>query len=771
MFSVWNASDYSLRAEVQGLFKETIECITFVHGRHDAIRALDVQGRLFEFRIGADLPGDSSTTTVFPTKSSIVIERNLDLGFAIEHGRRPVKMNHFSDTGNTLLCAAWRTKGTNRVHVFRFHSTRMTRFDPQFESSSDFSCVLLSPNGTGLIVCCIDRDIFEEGAVEVEEMLSKKGHIYVWPKIDFDTSGTEGYSIEGLYASWGLDGEYLIVYSPAEDNTMYKRTNGLEIAMYKTSKIRRSGLRSCLGKIRLESELNDIRAQVIRPQGPNANLCVLVYAINTSGKRRLLLWDVTENEVLREVAVEMPLSGTIDIDQWRFQGITASRLFECGCCATSPETYLCRTMEDLYPKFGISPDGFWAGVYSCQRQSFALVSMRSETTAWNFALPSEWEMHPLQMWNQMRFDPAGKHFLVFGDSVILACAPSFLPVNSLKSETWTWTRSKASRAWHNKDNLMTMLQYNDQTRKTASDVFQCLSSEALADILSVSMPIEIQGIEPLEAILRNYPGDRRVVDAVLSADGRYLAFILNVDGRNNVVHSCDLAKSIDQPNEGPTAPYSMPDKGFDPSRVILYENTLSPMDAMILFSVGYKPIVVFCNIETLATTKMDLTTLDPPIQKCMRVSQAADRRTLLILDTHSVSVFDLPQRKVLRTIEYAADVGKLIRLVGKSRKWPRAKYSYRDKNAERRISDGGETVLLAWDAKNDRSVIVTPEMDQSTCEAAIAASDNTLSDFCVLARNGQHVTFIDCEGLSNNEVKIGIFSLKRIPIAAYLYPP
>ena len=760
MFRVWNARDYSLRAEARGHFEAAIECITFARGRHDVIRALDVQGHLREFRIGADLPGVSSNAADSPPMSSIEIGNDIDVRFTLEAGRRHAKMNRFSESGNTLLCAAWNTETKNRVHVFRIHSSGVTRFDPEIESS-DFSIALLSANGTSLIVCCIDRDTFEEGAVEDEWMLSKKCQLYVWPKIDFDTSGTGGYKIEGLYASWGLDGEYLIVYTPAEDGEMNKRTIGFEITVYKTTKIRRNGLRSCLGKIRLESELNDIRAQVIRPRAQDEHLCVLVYAISTSGRRRLLLWDVTDNEVLREVAVEMPLSENIDIDQWRFRGVPSSEIFECGCYATSPETYFCRIMEDQYPKFDISPDGFWASVYSCKEQSFALVSMRSETTAWNFALPKEWGMHPFQMWNQMRFDPSGKHFLVFGDSAILACAPSFLPENSLKSETWTWERPKASRAWQNQDNPLAMLQFNDKTRKTASDVFYGLSSEALADILSANTAIEMQGIEPLESILRRYPGSRHVVDAMLSADGRYLAFILNVKGRGNVVHSCDLAKVFDQSNEGPAPPYSMPDKEFAPARVLLYENAVRPMDAMVLMPRGYKPVVVFCNIETLATTKMEL-----PLQKCMRISQAADRRTLLILDTHSVCVFDLPQREVLRTIEYAADVSKLIRLAGKSRKWRRAKNTYRDKNAERRISDDGEAVLLAWDAKNDKGVIVTPEMDQSTCEAAIEASENTLSDFCVLARNGKHVTYIDCEGFSNSDVKIGIYSLKRIPIAS-----
>ena len=71
---------------------------------------------------------------------------------------------------------------------------------------------------------------------------------------------------------------------------------------------------------------------------------------------------------------------------------------------------------------------------------------------------------------------------------------------------------------------------------------------------------------------------------------------------------------------------------------------------------------------------------------------------------------------------------------------------------------------LAWDTKNERTVTVTADMEQSACEELINSAGGCVCTCRALLADGEYVAFVDVKCLNSGRLSVKVFSQTGKPV-------
>ena len=663
-------------------------------------------------------------------------------------GNHPEALMHqFSSDGDVLIstshaCGASEL-GDTVVKVFRIVNRNW--IDATITLKNASTCVpILSKNGKSLLLLCPPRRRSDNPSSSAEG--NRRSGIWLIPHLDPQSPTRTERQVPGDRASWGRMGEYLLVWSAQ------KGVPKLEV--YETKHFMPHRFREPypMAERKLTHGLTNWMAQMF--DEPEDNTIKVMICESGEDKNIFSVWDIEQDALTKEV--KMILSPGKSIAENLPPMVKKKTLRSRSRRPPSPENdFIERVLWSEFPDVCGAADKNWFGAVSWLYQTVNLSSASSGVTAWVSDFADELLQRPMSMPSEVMFDPDGSHLLLFGEPVIQAFAPPFLDEHF-----------KVGHHIEELDQKLTSMD-DEERRVRLLDTYRRLPSEALARAWEVGTSAKRRSLAWFRRRREVYRGES-VIDAGLSPDNQLLALILR-DFRGSLyasVRSAGLVASqrLDDRQELQfPIPIEGRGHGFSPERVFFFKNT-DEEDCMAFVSTGEDPVAVFCSSsgEVEAVMRLGMTT-------CLKICKKEKASNVLLLDNDGVCFLSLPEKKIIDRVPYRTDIAGLMDDVQGALKWYAGQgLGRKEPPHDCGISADGNLVLLAWDVKNKRSIVVTPTMRQEECRRNIRASAKSLSEFCSLSPTGAFTAFLDVDDLRQGRLTIGVFSesSKHQPLAS-----
>ena len=541
-------------------------------------------------------------------------------------------------------------------------------------------------------------------------------------------------TLDGTRAVWGLQGQYLLLWKTTDN--IESSTKQSTIFVYKTEDLRRhhsSGQLKPFWDRKFPAGQSRYEAQMLKPlSASDKSVEVLIAEMDVHGNRRVLIWDILTDTARNQIMIPAEKETRVFKTHPAFGGRQDDESVNDPQSEQDDEFHKLCIIESVHPKFCISKNRQWIGTISRRFQSCSIVSVKSGATVWSSGFAQRLQVGPIDMPIKAIFDPSGDYFLVMGECAIMVCAPEFL---------------------HEKPHA-------EECDQTFLKAYACLPSQSLASALEVRE--YNSGVSSwIDDVTRTISHNNYISDATQSADGKRLAFI--VSNRETSSQPIGSAKIVCfEKGEGRAFPdLAFKDAGteaasesFIPNRLFFYDNDNGPNQGLVAFSVIDKPTATFIDIRTRKMRENDLENID----RCLRISQTADRKKVTILDIRKVIILDL-RSETTSEMEYKVNFRNILEMVtAKSKRKRRTRLDRREENTQRRVSDDGCCVLLSWDEGRKESIVVHPSSGQQEVEDLLKQPNRQLSDHCTLSSDGKATCFIDMCEIPSDRITVGIFN-------------
>ena len=470
---------------------------------------------------------------------------------------------------------------------------------------------------------------------------------------------------------------------------------------------------------------------------------VLIAETDAQGNRRVLIWDVINNTINNELMIPAEKETRLIKTHPILRRIpTEKRVKDHLQSGLDDASFKFRIVEAVHPNFCISKNKKWIGAFSRRSQSCSIASATSGATVWSsgFAQPLQSALPDLP--TRAMFDPNGDHFLIVSECAIIVCSPEFL-ANKL---------------------------YAEKRDQTFLEAYACLPSQSLTSALE-DREHKCGVSSWIDDVSCSIIHDSYVSDATQSADGKRLAFIVtNRERYFRPIRSSEIVCLEEGEGEALLDLAFEEDNGteadsesFIPNRLFLYDNGNGPDLGLVAFSELQKPIAMFVAIPTKNKREKKLENID----RCLRISQTADRKKVTILDVRKVIILDLRSETTSEIIEYQVDFANILAMVTVNTKWKRKRRESDMKDTQKRVSDDGRCVLLSWDQGKQESIVVRPSSGPQEMDNPLKQPNRVLSDYCTLSSDGKATCFIDMREISRDRITIGIFNESGILILIF----
>lgn len=161
---------------------------------------------------------------------------------------------------------------------------------------------VLSDDASSLMAC----------NVPVSYEFSRWNSVYVWPRLNAAGDLENPTVLTGRRAVWGLNGMYVIVLSDLHDDDRYS------VSVYKTEDLQPGSENHPWRQRQVCSQTYNFQAQMLHPLHPNGNPRVLICEIGKSESRRVTVWDLHNNEIVREDTVPLSRHRPLGHKKWLY---------------------------------------------------------------------------------------------------------------------------------------------------------------------------------------------------------------------------------------------------------------------------------------------------------------------------------------------------------------------------------------------------------------------------------------------------------------------
>ena len=705
--------------------------MSFLEGYSNRLIVVDKEGNLSDFEISL---GNEQRYVIYPLQNQLALK-----GPEHQVCHAEALMHQFSGTGD-VLASVYCKPDTHHpsakntvIGIYNFRTNPVKKITMTFRIAT--ACVpLLSKNGNSLLVLFPAH----QKTRSISNLASHRGisGVRVIPQLDFTSHEQSDVKIPGDRAFWGLDGEYLLGWDL--NNSMPR------LSVYETESLSSNQNKGVIPLCQktLRPGLTYWKALMLRASSPNSHHEVLIYEMSAE-RRVFTLWDIEQDTVTREVKMVLSPGGTADKMHFALNK-SASLRPRTRRPPTAEDLFIFSALDDVFPDFCASADGNWIGAVSWIDQTVGMSSVRWGVTSWSTIFANDLLAPPLMMANEVQFDAAEHHLLVFGEELIQAFAPSFL-------------NEKFAVGRHIKEFHQNLTSLNTEPcRQSLLDAYQCLPSKALCKAWEIGASTHRVRLAWFRSRREVYKG-QMVIDSALSSDNTLLALIVRgLRGTSCVSMRDACCSDVEDDDVCANLRFPMHIAGraekFTPERIFLFQGQ-GGEQFVALFASGQDPIAVFYGVddESIVVVNLGMTT-------CLKICKRKESNDVLLLDEDAVCILSLQKQRIIDRRPFKSNIRSLLQTVNASSKWRRPEYkTQKEPHSEQCISAEGDAILLAWDTENKRSIVITPAMRQVECEALIKEAEGSLSECCMLSASGDYTLFLDVDELSRGRITVGMF--------------
>ena len=715
--------------------------MSFIEGEADHLIAVDERGNVREFRHRLGPPLEGPSESVQRDRLEKTRDREPVAGAPDSAGRIPF-MHQFSKNGRTLACVKHLRVERDQqsssapggdeqlrtcVELNRFTRELRNRIDITV-SDAEHCTPILSKNGKSLLAPTIHRN-HGDGPVGDPRLQG----IWVLPEVDFWEDEQNLRMLRGESAFWDTSGEMAFVWDV--DDVGRPR-----LSAYDTKSLGKSSKTDPKLQLTLRGGLESWRAQELKGRANGDRARDILIIQQSSKTRSFLVWNVETDTVTEEVTVPLnPLRPKLE-ERMSYPQTSARSNADLNQRALSKSASDLRAVQDAQPMFCTTEDGIWIGIVDGESGSGSLCCIRTGTAVWDFHASELKITGRRPTFEQVAFDAANR-LLIFAGNKILVFSPPFLST----------FRSPQNSAGDGIRHLDIGMSSSERLELPAG--YSCLPSKALMSACEKNASAE----KDFFGFPLRMEENEQLVDATLSVDRDLLALLVEKPDGSSFTRTCitrgnaslNTARFPDL--EFPQVIESSGDV-FSPQRIFIFRDNQGN-EQLVLLSVGRNPMSMWSDLDDgpgeLKELQMDL---------CLHISRSNDLQTLALLGENEVRILDLQTRKTINTVPYSTNFSQTIEIMEESMRWQDAETRGLQSVTDRRIADDGTAVLLAWDTRNAKSIVVTHDMKQDECGRLIDNADQMLSQYCQLSPNGECTLFVDIENFSKGTAAIGFFN-------------
>lgn len=239
-----------------------------------------------------------------------------------------------------------------------------------------------------------------------------------------------------------------------------------------------------------------------------------------------------------------------------------------------------------------------------------------------------------------------------------------------------------------------------------------------------------------------------VTDVAISETGNLVAMIVELDRWTAAI--VGEVASLSRACLRGSWPVSSVQEITGADRIFLFDENQDG-NILVLLEIGSRK-VMFCNPKDGSNRgEVDCTDV------ILAATLTRGRRRLLVLVRHMVFIIGHVQQTMLIVERSGSDLGSIAQLTDNPRRWSPYQSAKRLGSNKLQMSEDGCAVLVAWDANNEQSIVMSQGTSYGQCRSMIEASGESLSTLCSLTHDGRKTLFIDIEACLRGLLRIGIF--------------
>ena len=389
-------------------------------------------------------------------------------------------------------------------------------------------------------------------------------------------------------------------------------------------------------------------------------------------------------------------------------------------------------------RFCISKDRKWIGALGGNLGTCSLISVVSGAVVCQIEISACEMSEATLVFSDVTFDASERHLWLFSEEVILALAPAALNIDALMiPRTLLWREDILNKrpASSNPTPAVT------KERLHASvELFSMLSPEAFD--FAVTKSLDASSVAWCFGLttrsLVGCDSAQKIRGVGHAAEWDYLACIVTdtnfSETRVRIWHLTSDHVRLPRDFAGLRFPlslrYGKTAAGFVPAKLAFYR-TESAEDRMALLPADYRPTVILCRVSEESWEAVDL-----EMERCLSFCHTENQQRLCLLDVSGVCVLDLESKTIVSRVGYRVNFCELMAMVVEAQLGERNWEHYVENSRTRLLASDGQTVLLAWDATNGRSIVVTRATEQQECRQLISEADGNLKFNCGISGNG-----------------------------------
>jgi len=694
--------------------------VSFLSNDNDVVLAVYEDGFVKEVAVGAPINDNGRTGSERVFRSNF--RRSLNIRRKLSSIQGKIKYPSLSKDGSVMVATV-----DDSVYLFTVTDVLSTTTLKKLQSR--FIRASAAPNGKSVLaVLYPSPDAFDSISNEERRRETK---VLVWPE-QSTFSPSRPTEFQADRALWGRNGEYFMVWKSFSGNP--------ELLVYRTEDLLKEGFEPsahCIwnktfakGHSRLDAQMLD------RSQTEGGRVKIMVYGNPTSSTGKVAIWDIEADELVNEIGFNFERE---ILAEDRSIGGTDRTI--TPVTPTTTKDIESTMADDWNPTLCVSRNERWIAKLDWNLRCCVVCSLKSGAPIWKFKLPDFWAGDGGTSPPSITFDPQDRYLLLSSDKGHLAFAPLFL---NLDSQIEKSRKENFPEGWWTTSHL--------HDHEALFKDLESLPSRAMSQAIPLRLTRkrnwfasetpdgsgEVKSIRDCVYLKHS----KSFVCIAESVNDEVGIFLFKPFSKLYKRHRLRLAEDV----EGSPRRIFAKDQGDGNDSIVICAG-----DSKVIALRGH-----ICEGGADNEAFGLYVERQENIGSCHSVSQSADKTKLLFVCDSSVRVVDLSDLS-MSEVEYKASLSTAFGIVYESMIWKSQSRSRWWQNRTRRVSDDGRTILLGWDVKKGRSLVVGPETEEGSVEDIVKPAEERISDFCSLSSDGSVAVCIDVDQLLGGQISVSMF--------------
>lgn len=753
MIRIWETDNFTLIATRELQSCESVGCVRFLYGEDNLLSASDIYGNCEHISLESELSFRWTLQSIAEIRERCFID-NDDL--AIEVAMDP-------ESSSAMLwppCAS--EDGTVIVQPIS------TRIGPQSficdvrvfiskTSHRNLESTVVVAKGRSLVSqCCLTDDgsslmvVFVVPQAHETEYIGCKTEecVEVWPNIDYHQRNLPSCHLSCRMGRWSNGGVYAIGWSSGSESTGAGAIKIWKTDTFMTHIKKGKTTPPPIHECQMEDDDTIFHVEMVSPskENPNEDMVIAIcFTESVDDCISINLWDAKKNVFTLRLDTRTPFKETL-------MGLRQSE--------NRPDVMAFywghnnQIMEESLLKMSVSPCKKWIAFYASECDRGYLWSLEDGIPVAKLGLPPmlvDDDQNAVRALKTVTFNPSGKHFVLVGKNRLIAFVPAFLQ------------RQRGLQMNHI---------YTPQDRYVMYDSLSLAHNGSMAILSGEEKPSNVSAFSTrfgpafcqiTERESHKRRGRRQARNLTwttmlpknfcLNRDGS-LVGIIYVDNRVAVANvssatwdpNLELSRFYDEQGQK-----ILSTSKEDIFNRIFFVSVSASTEQVVCFSLQRKGCICWYEVRDELHPLVDRLPLSVDQPLGLKVSQK--NRTAVVLGTQSAQIIDLETKEFRETVYYNLSIPKAQQMMA-AKSSDNAQIFFTEED-QYQVSADGKNVLMGWDVKNDKPVMLTSGTRSSHLKRTIAMATEGINTNVWLSEDARWVIYASEKG-SGADVQKGI---------------